>query len=110
MIPLLLCGAKDQSDCVYQPFPILNLCLQLPPAFRGKRVELRLSAGFCGLPLRLQPAAILETVKRGVKRALLELKEVAGDLLNALRNCVAMNRSERHDFQDQHVKGSLEEL
>ena len=90
--------------------PTLHLGLQLFPALGSKRIELRVAACLRGFPLRFQPAAIFEAVEGGVKRALLELKKVAGDLLNPLRNGVAMNRPQRHDLEDQHVEGSLEEL
>ena len=48
----LLCRAQDQSDGIGQALPILNLGLEVLPAFGGQRVELRLAACVRRLPLR----------------------------------------------------------
>ena len=107
-VPLLLCGPKDQSHRIGQPLPIQHLGLQLLPALFRQPVELCFAPGGCLLPLGSQPSAILQAVKSGVERPLLELKEVARDLLDPLRDRVAMNRPQCDDLEDQHVQGALE--
>ena len=45
-----------------------------------------------------------------LERALLELEKVSGDLLHPLGNGVPVYRAQRHDLEDQHIEGSLEDF
>ena len=49
-------------------------------------------------------------MKRGIERALLHLQDVLRDLLQALRDGVAVERPERRHLQDQHVERALQQI
>ena len=86
------------------------LGLKLFSARFRQRVELRLSPGFAVFPLRIEPAAIFQPVQCGVERTLMDLEKILGDLLEALRDAVAVPRAERKNLQDEEVQSPLEEL
>jgi len=46
-------------------------------------------------------------VEGGIERALIDLDDGAGDLLQALRDAVAVGGLEREDLEDQHVERAL---
>jgi hypothetical protein len=50
------------------------------------------------LPVRGEEPAIFEPVQRRIERSLRDLHHVAGNLLQALGDGVAVDRVERHDF------------
>ena len=89
---LLFGGAKNESDCFSEPFPIDYFGFQVFPVLSGERVELRIPPGFSSFPFGFEPAAIFKSVKRGVERPLMDLKEVFRYLLQALRDRVAVVR------------------
>jgi hypothetical protein len=76
---------------------------QVFPALSGERVELRVPPRFSVFPFGFEPAATFKSVKRGVEGALMDLKEVFRYLLQALRDRVAVVRTEGHDLQDEQV-------
>src|SRR5207244_3198381 len=59
---------------------------------------------------RLVQTAPLEAVQRGVERALLHVKHIAGQLLNALRNGPAVLRFERQRLQNQEIQRALRQV
>ena len=53
---------------------------------------------------------MLEAVERGVQRALLNLQRIAGDLLDAQEDAVAMLGPQRDGFENQEVQRALQEF
>ena len=80
------------------------------PAGPGERVELCHAAGFRGPPFGRDPALLLEAVQRRVKRALLDLKSLPGDLLDALCDRPTVLGFERDGLQNQQIERSLNEI
>ncbi len=104
----LLRSSQDQSDGIREALPIRNFRLQLFAALALERVKLRFSAGV--FPLGLGPVLLLKAVKGGIEGTLRDLKEILGNLLDALGDSVAVKGSGSDDLENQHVESSLEEL
>src|SRR5262245_48348884 len=102
--------AEDQGNPLRQPFPVGAFILKLPAPCARQTIELRVASCLRGFPLRLQPSASLEAVKSRIERSLLDLQDIFRDLLQPLRNGVAVERRERHHLQDQHVERALEKI
>ena len=83
---------------------------ELGLAGRGQLVVLRLVIGFADAPLRLQPAAFLEAVERGIERAGFDLQQIVGLRADRLADAVAVLRAPLQGPQDQHVEGALEQF
>ncbi len=75
-----------------------------------ERIELCLTPGFVDAPLGLDQALVLESMERGVERALLDLKHVPGDCLDALGDRPAVSRLGGDGLEDQHVERALNEV
>ena len=106
----LLRSSQDQSDGIREALPIRNFRLQLFAALARERVKLRFPAGGGVFPLGLEPVLLLKTVQGGIEGTLRDLKEIPGNLLDALGDGVAVKGSGSDDLEDQHVESSLEEL
>src|SRR6266576_3121636 len=104
----LLRSSQDQSDGIREALPIRNFRLQLFAALALERVKLRFSTGV--FPLGLGPVLLLKAVKGGIEGTLRDLKEILGNLLDALGDSVAVKGSGSDDLENQHVESSLEEL
>ena len=102
----LLRSSEDQSDGIREALPIRYFRLQLFAALARERVKLRFPAGGGVFPLGLEPALLLKTVKRGIEGTLRDLKEIPGDLPDALGDGVAVKGSGSYDLEDQHVQSS----
>ena len=99
-----------QVDCCGQATPILRFLLKLSAPRGGQRIELGLPARFRFFPLGFDPRFLFETVQGRVERALLDLKHLARNLLNAFGNRPAVFRFERDSFQDEKVERSLDQI
>src|SRR6266849_1980992 len=110
MATLLPCGPENQGHGVGKPLPVQHLSFELGPAFPRQLVKLRLAARAGLLPLRFQPVAFLQPMKRGIEGSLRHLKEIFGYLLNALGDGVAVNGAASHHLENQHVESPLQEL
>jgi len=106
----VLCSAEDQSNSAGEPLPIEHFGLQLFPALAGKGVKLGFATRVCLPPIGVEPAAVFEAVQSGVEGTLLELKEIFGDLLNALGDRVAVNGAQSHDLEDEHAQRAFEQF
>src|SRR5438046_8260766 len=106
----LLRSSQNQRDGVSKLLPMQDLRLELRAALARQLVELRFPARGRIPPFRFQPIALLKAVKRWIQRTLRDLKEIFGNLLNALRNGVAVDGTCSHHFEDQHVERSFQEL
>src|SRR5713226_314141 len=84
---------------------------ELFPAGARQRVILRFAIVVRDAPLRGDPAALLQPQQRRIQRALIQLQQVLGNLLDALRDAVAVQRSQGIErLQNDQVQGSLENL
>src|SRR4030095_3657406 len=99
------CG--DRRD---EAIPARRIFLETPPPARRDGIELRLAIVVALPPLGLDEPIALETVERGIERPLWDLERVLGDLRDAEKDAVAVERAERHRLQDQHVERPGEEL
>src|ERR1700730_14441229 len=89
-------------------FPALGLAGELLAACARQRVILRLAVVVRQAPLRIDPSALFEPEQGWIKGALIELHQVLGNLLNALRDPVAMQRTDGlQRFQHDQVQRSL---
>jgi hypothetical protein len=61
------------------------------------------------LPPGHDPSSFLETMKRGIERAVLHLEKIVGCSLNVLANLMSMGRSIEERPQDEHVERALEQ-
>src|ERR1700730_16971933 len=82
----------------------------MAPAWTGQRVELRAAVVLGRLPLGRDPASLFQLVQRGIERAIADLEDVTGHLLEALADRPAVKRLEREDFQNQEVQGALHQV
>jgi len=81
--------------------------MELTPTAHGQPIELRFALIFGFAPLTRDQPLVLQPVQRWVQRSLLNLQLLAGDLLDAKQNPVAMHRAD-HDRAPLHchVKAS----
>src|SRR5262249_21472607 len=103
-------GLENQADCVGEPDPARRFFFELGPAFRGEAIELGFPAGVRHLPVGGQEPAVFESVQSGIEGALRHLHDVARDLLQTLRNAVAVNGSGCDDLQNQQVERALGQI
>src|SRR5260370_22436457 len=90
-----------------QANPVLSFIHKLPVAEFGKRVILGLAVILRGLPGSRDPALIFQPVQRWVKRSLIDLEHVFGNLLDALRDAPAMHRLQFQRLEDQQIERAL---
>src|SRR5438309_1747512 len=100
---------QDSGNDVGHAVPVASFLLQLAPPCRRQAIESRpaLVLGFA--PLALDEPLVLEAIQRGIQRALLNFEALAGALLDAQQDTVAMQRSERDRLENQHVERTLEQ-
>src|SRR5678815_3015090 len=75
---------QDELDRAREEAPVGLLGGELLPALDCQAIELRPAPFGRDAPFRLDPAGVLEPVESGVERALVDLKDVLGDLADAL--------------------------
>src|SRR5271156_2739035 len=73
-------------------------------------VELGFPASLGGLPARAEQLFIFEAMERGIEGSLLDLEGVARDLLDSLRDGIAVNGSKRNNPHDEKVERALREV
>jgi hypothetical protein len=83
------------------------LAAHVRAALPRQPVELRLAATLGHLPFGREDLAILQPVQRRIERPLRHLDDIARDLLEPLRDRVAVQRTQREDFQNQEVERAL---
>src|SRR5689334_21562409 len=92
-----------------------------PPPFlllfrnpRGSRPREAVEPGAASLireaPLGLHESPLLETIERGIERALIDLEHVARELPNALRDPPAVERCEEEALQNEQVESALQKI
>src|SRR5262249_32921331 len=100
----------DLGDRGRQPLPVRRLGLELLPAQPREGVELRFPVVLGRLPLRLDPAFLLELVERRIERALADLEHVAGHGPQPQADRPAVQRLERQDLQQEKIESSLDQI
>ena len=73
-------------------------------------VVLRPAAQLRDGPLGFDPALVLEAMERRVERALVDLQDVLGDLLDALRDRPAVQRAGLQRPEDEQVEGARKKV
>jgi hypothetical protein len=106
----LLRSLEHKRDRLRQTFPVCAFDFELRLDGPRQAVEFRLASGFRRFPFGSQQTPLLETVQRGLERALLDSERFFRDLLDALRDRVTVQRPERSDLKNQQIKGSLEQV
>jgi hypothetical protein len=69
-----------------------GLFLQMPPPDASQRVELGAASEFARLPLRRDPAFLLQLVQGRIERPIADLENIAGNLLQTLADRPAVKR------------------
>ena len=103
-------ATRPEPDRVEELRPAVAFAQELRLAGRGQPVVLRLLVGFAGPPLRLQPAALLETMQGRIERAGLDLEQIVGLGADGLADAVAVLRAPLQDSEDEHVERALQQL
>ena len=98
--PMLDAHVRPPSSCTTlgdgpgEPCPDLGLFLELPPPQSRERVELGAAIILRRLPLRFDPALLLELVQGRVERTVAHLQDLARDLLEPLADRPAVEVAE----------------
>ena len=106
----MLCLADHEVYGGGEAVPVGSFFFELGTAGSSKGVELSLTACFAFGPFGSDPSLLLETVESGIERALLDLEDFAGKLLNPLGDGPAVKGFEKERFEDEEVEGSLNEI
>src|SRR4051794_6505855 len=93
-----LCVLQNCGNGGGVTLPLGKFALHVLASFFGERVELGPSSGVGDSPLGSNPALFFETMEGGVERTLADLKDVAGNLLNAVGYGPAVRRLKGEDF------------
>src|SRR5438093_5687298 len=91
----LFAFVEDQPDRSGESRPTVLLDFQLFASRACQRVDLGVPAGVRRRPFGLHPPLLFQAVERRIQRALVDLNDGARDLLEALRDRVAVGRLER---------------
>src|SRR5438270_8595858 len=108
--PLRLNSAHHKLNGAHHAIEFLGLSVQLFAALRRQPVEASLTVVLGSAPLSLEPALNQHPVEGRIKRAVLNCDAVAGSLLDALDNGIAVKRSGRDGAQDQQVKRARQQI
>jgi hypothetical protein len=77
---------------------------------RCQRVVAGAAIVFGGSPPGTDPAVEKESLESGIERAFADLKNLFGDVPQALCDAIAVHRPQREDAQKEEVEGPGEEL
>src|SRR5687768_18453637 len=98
------CQLHHAADSVCHALPFPRFYSELTPPRGGEAVILGAAAQLRDLPLGLDPALMLETMESRVKRALIDLQDVLGNLLDALGDGPAVQNILLQRAQDQQIE------
>src|SRR5919202_6271658 len=93
---------EDVLDGVDDPLELRALGGEVLPTGRGERVIPRPAVVLRRAPLRPDVAVEQQALQGGVERALADLEDVARELLDALRDAVAVHRPADQRAEDEH--------
>src|SRR5262245_37661683 len=107
----LLGWFHHEPDRPCQPAPFRVLARQPFLSCRRQPVVLRFSIAVRHLrPAGGDPAAFLQTMERGVQRAVIHTQDVLGGPLDMRGDRMAMERAKEQRAQHEHVKRALEKF
>jgi hypothetical protein len=101
---------QNHADNLSQASPAISLGLELRSTLCGQPIKLCLASRLARAPFGDEKLLVFEPMKGRVERALLDLQSFFRDLLNALRNRIAVDWPERNDAEDQQVQRTLGEI
>src|SRR5206468_1963348 len=93
-----------------ETFPAVGFFPKALSSSRSHRVVLRFPAVLALSPFGGDQPLMLQPIERGIERALRNLQRVVGHLLDPQEYAVAVERLQRHRFQDQHVERAREQI
>src|ERR1700733_4031523 len=99
-----------QADCLGQALPVGLLTLHILTAVFRQRIKFGFAIIFRFAPLGGDPALLLESMQRGIKRALIYLQDFFGDLADALGDSPSVGGLENNCFKYKKVQGALDEI
>jgi hypothetical protein len=105
-----LCGFQNQADRFRQSLPICFFHFEPLFSGRGEAIEFCAAIIFRFAPIGCDPAAMLQSVKRGIQRTLTHLQSLARNLLDAQRDSVAVLRAESKRFQNKQIERPLQKF
>ena len=103
-------GAKGSGNGSDEQIPFLRLLAQMLAASRSEFVELGAAIVVGNALVSLQKSPMHEPKQRGIERALFDDQDVPGNLLDAQKNAVAMERAERNCFQNEGIESAGKKL
>jgi hypothetical protein len=104
-------GFQKALDGAGDALPLDALLVKLFAAGAGQGVEARPALIVGDALVGPHPAALFEAEHCGVERALVELQDVFGNLLYALRDAIAVHGAHHvKGLQDEKVEGALENI
>src|SRR5215469_13569771 len=110
MSSLLRLLGENTGDYSGHVGPFGGLGLELARTGSGERVKAGAAIVLRLTPRALDPAPALKTIDSGVKGTLQDFEALAGNLLDAQQDAVAMQRTERDCLEDEHLEGALREF
>src|SRR3981189_697474 len=90
--------------------PFGGLGLELTRTGSGERVKAGAAIVLRNTPLAFDPAPALKTIDGNVEGTLQDFEALAGDLLDAQQDAVAMQRTDRDRLEDEHLECALWEF
>jgi hypothetical protein len=90
--------------------PLVGFGAKLVAADGGELVELCLAIVVGFAPLAGDETLMFEAVEGRIEGTLLDGELLAGDLLDAEKNTIAVKRTEGDGLEDEHVKCALDEV
>src|SRR5439155_12463185 len=103
-------GRENAGHGLRETLPALPLLAELLAARARQFVEAGPSVVLRGAPLRPDPTLRLQAIERGIERALVDLQDVLGELLNPLGDPPAVHGRREQGLQDKDIEGPLEEV
>src|ERR687891_1703351 len=104
------CEFHHAADGVCHALPFPRFDRELTAARRGKVVILGAAAQLRDLPLGLDPALVLETMEGRIERALVDLQDVSGNLLDPLGDGPAVQGILLQRAQDQQIERAGQQI
>jgi hypothetical protein len=106
----LLSQAQDQTDSLGQSSPACSLGLQMGSPLFCQAVKLGVTPAVRLLPIGFDEPSIFQSMQGGVQGTARHLDNVAGDLLQPLRDGITMHRLDGDDFQNEKIQSTLGEI
>ena len=103
-------GTQGSTDSVGQAIPVGGFFAETLAASGGEFVELRAAIIFGCAPIRLEQALTHDAKETGIEGALFDQQGITGDLSDAEKNAVSVERAEGNRTEDQQVESAGKQL